>query len=154
MCVRPLRPALTLQTLLDLMGEESTSMSAAPSAASRQTTQDLLADIFGGGDAAPAASVASPAAPAPSRPVDDIMGLFGSTAPAAPAPTPAPPPAASTSKSYTAYDANGLRITLAPQQDSQNASVVNMTANFASSSPGGVQGINFQAAVPKVRRAI
>ncbi|GAA5923345.1 hypothetical protein JCM1841_006491 [Sporobolomyces salmonicolor] len=66
--------------LLDLMGDEGgspTTGSPAPPA-QQQTTQDLLADIFGSSDtSAPAA--ASPAAATVSDPVNDIMSLFGST---------------------------------------------------------------------------
>ena len=79
-----------------------------------------------------------------------MMSLFGSSS--APAPAPAPKPSAPVAKTFTAYDANGLRIVLAPQQDPQNASVVNLTATFTSTVSGGVQGINFQAAVPKTQK--
>ncbi|KAK4057484.1 clathrin associated protein complex large subunit [Microbotryomycetes sp. JL221] len=85
--------------LLDLMGDEGSN--GAPSAipaAQQQSTQDLLADIFGsGGDAAPAAAAASATSPASARApsnVDDIMSLFGgtslgsSTAPSAATSTP------------------------------------------------------------------
>lgn len=63
------------------MGDEGSSASAAP-AVKQQTTQDLLADIFGSSnDEVPAAAAA--AAPTAGRPqasaVDDIMGLFGGT---------------------------------------------------------------------------
>lgn len=71
--------------LLDLMGDEgstSTEVAMATNGAKQQTTQDLLADIFGGmGDEQPSSSSStiSPSAGAPKPTMDDIMGLFGST---------------------------------------------------------------------------
>ncbi|GAA5943302.1 hypothetical protein JCM3775_002610 [Rhodotorula graminis] len=87
--------------LLDLMGDEgqdgSSSAAAAVSPAQQQqTTHDLLADIFGSGDA-PAPTAAAPAAPSASSSsgVNDIMSLFGSTS-LSPQPTGgAPPPSVS-----------------------------------------------------------
>ncbi|GAA6059219.1 hypothetical protein JCM10212_006612 [Sporobolomyces blumeae] len=171
--------------LLDLMGDETTSptSAAAPSAIQQQTTQDLLADIFGSASDAPsAASAASPTPPtAPSSNVNDIMSLFGSTSlspqptgyasppaasstpsndlfsalsstPAAstPAPAPAPSPTPSAPRPYEAYNANGLKITLTPMRDTNNRSVVNILAKFTATQP--VQGVNFQAAVPKTQK--
>ena len=82
--------------LLDLMGSEDLSSDPAATEASngapaqsQQSTQDLLADIFGGGGDAPAAA---PASSKPRSTVDDIMGLFGNNTPAA-----APPAAPSMS---------------------------------------------------------
>ena len=153
-----------LQALLDLMGDEASAASSSASAGvSTQTTHDLLADIFGGSNA-PAATEQPTAA---NTAVNDIMGLFGdSSAPTVTSPTlpagnmaslfdvsdapssaPAPVPAGPTQ--YPAYAANGLKITLAPQKDAQNPNVVNILATFTATG-GSVQGINFQAAVPKV----
>ncbi|GAA6056924.1 hypothetical protein JCM3770_001325 [Rhodotorula araucariae] len=66
--------------LLDLMGDEGGDAAAAPvlAAVQQQTTQDLLADIFGSGGDATAAPAAAAAAPARSA-ADDIMSLFAST---------------------------------------------------------------------------
>lgn len=77
--------------LLDLMGDEGTTStdhnaisSSQSNGVKQQTTQDLLADIFGGmGDDQPATSSSSSMAPttgAPKSTMDDIMGLFGSNA--------------------------------------------------------------------------
>lgn len=171
----------SVQALLDLMGDESSSPTTAapPSAAQQQTTQDLLADIFGSSDASSTPAPTSPTAP--SSNVNDIMSLFGSTSlspqptgyssppasastpsndlfstlastPAAPAPAPAPvaAPTPSAPQPHEAYNGNGLKITLTPIRDSNNRSVVNILAKFTSTQP--VQSVNFQAAVPKVRR--
>jgi AP-1 complex subunit gamma-1 len=69
--------------LLDLMGDEGTTgidTSAPSNGVKQQTTQDLLADIFGGmGDEQPSAPSSVVPSKAPKSAVDDIMGLFGST---------------------------------------------------------------------------
>ncbi|GAA5866099.1 hypothetical protein JCM8547_000597 [Rhodosporidiobolus lusitaniae] len=169
--------------LLDLMGDENTSpTSATAPAVQQQTTQDLLADIFGTGDAAPSApsSATSPTAATPGSAVNDIMSLFGSTSlspqptgasasPASndlfsalsstpstapsPSPTPAPAPQQPAGpQPHEAYNRNGLRITLTPIRDQNNRNVVNILAKFTSVSGGAVDGVNFQAAVPKTQK--
>ncbi|GAA5913666.1 hypothetical protein JCM8208_005896 [Rhodotorula glutinis] len=89
--------------LLDLMGDEGQDGASAAAAAAaavspaqqQQTTHDLLADIFGSGDAAPAPA-AAPTASASSSGVDDIMSLFGGSTNLSPQPTGgARPPSAS-----------------------------------------------------------
>lgn len=105
--------------LLDLMGDEmpvtsggGTGADNAPSGATQQSTHDLLADIFGGGDmggmpsAAPAASAS--AAQKPKSSVNDILGLFGdgASAPAAAAQQ-APTPAPAATSSYGGLDLLG-----------------------------------------------
>ncbi|GAA5843131.1 hypothetical protein JCM5353_007207 [Sporobolomyces roseus] len=166
--------------LLDLMGDESSSPTSAapPSAAQQQTTQDLLADIFGSSDNSSTPAPTSPTAP--SSNVNDIMSLFGSTSlspqptgyssppaststpsndlfstlastPAAPSPAPpAPAPTPSAPQPHEAYNGNGLKITLTPIRDSNNRNVVNILAKFTSTQP--VQSVNFQAAVPKTQK--
>lgn len=163
-----------LQSLLDLMGDESNAPSSIATAQRQQTTQDLLADIFGtSNDESPAAAPSS----APTKPsVNDILGLFNSTT-LSPQPTggsnfasPAipvspsvgsstgdlfsslssQPAAVSTSPTaHEAYNSNGLKITLTPVRDAANPLLVNIMARFTSSME--VQAVNFQAAVPKVR---
>lgn len=157
-------------------GDDIDSGSASQAATRQQTTQDLLADIFGTSND----EVVSPSAPAPSgqSSVNEIMGLFDSTsissstpsysAPppsnpsvsndffsslssTAPAPSPAPkpaPPVKSAPTPFDAYNSNGLTITLTPVRDASNPLVVNILARFTSSVE--VTGVNFQAAVPKV----
>jgi AP-1 complex subunit gamma-1 len=74
--------------LLDLMGDEGSTaveghVAPAGNGKKQQTTQDLLADIFGGmGDDTPSTAATSSATGAsgpPKSSMDDIMGLFGST---------------------------------------------------------------------------
>ena len=155
--------------------------SAHATASSGPSTQDLLADIFGSSsmDSTPAAS--APAQPARNANAD-IMSLFSSTptastqtpAPAqsssgslldmvTPAATSAPPaqaqapataqPAAKSQlQSYTAYEKNGLKITLTPRVSPTQPGVVQVLARFIATE--AVQGINLQVAVPKVSRLL
>lgn len=165
------------QSLLDLMGDESTPASSSSAPASRQqTTQDLLADIFGMGEDTP--SAATPPAAAPKSATDDILSLFGSTslspqatgsscassppsaslAASAPAgdffstvsstPAVSTPPVPTGPVAHEAYNGDGLRITLTPVRDANNPLLVNIMARFTATQP--VQSVNFQAAVPKV----
>lgn len=197
--------------LLDLMGDDPGSSATNGStsvngrgAGNAQTTQDLLADIFGGmGDEAVTSptSANGSAQQSSKSSMQDIMGLFGNdSAPAsAPAasgnalaglasppqqassnqsgldgldmlglgsPSPAapsrpaaasPPPAAaapqsSSAKAYTAYDKNGLKITLTPSVNPGRTEIVNITAKFEATAGQQVQGVNFQAAVPKSQK--
>ena len=52
--------------------------------------------------------------------------------------------------SYTAYEKNELKITLTPQTSAQRPGVVNILARFQVMGSVPVQGLAFQAAVPKV----
>jgi len=130
------------------MGDESTSPTSSAPAAQQQTTQDLLADIFGSSDTSTTPAATSPTAP--SSNVNDIMSLFGSTSlspqptgyasstattstpsndlfstlastPAASAPAPAAvAPTSSAPQPHEAYNGNGLKITLTPIRDNNN----------------------------------
>lgn len=103
--------------------------------------------------------------------VDDIMGLFGSSAPstvssptqALPSSPPtalslgqtqlpqaSQPPTAPRLISYNAYDKNELKVTLTPQAVAGRPGVVNILARFQTAGANPVTGLNFQAAVPKV----
>lgn len=70
-----------------------------------------------------------------------------------PAPVTSPHPAAAAPRltSYTAYDKNELKITLTPQTSPTKPGVVMILARFQVSGSSPVTGLNFQAAVPKVR---
>ncbi|KAH7885849.1 adaptin N terminal region-domain-containing protein [Phlebopus sp. FC_14] len=116
-------------------------------------------------------------APPQKSSVQDILGLFDSS-PNLASPSPAPgsstlpasifssPPTQSqaspsqrppqqqqptTSRltSYTAYDKNGLKITLTPQTSAARPGIMNITARFQVSGSNAVSGLSFQAAVPK-----
>jgi len=135
--------------------------------------EDLLSQIFG---SVPTNSGPAPSAPAnKQKAIDDILGLFGSnggaaaqpaastplaslfgqTAAPVPAPAPAPataaqPPASQQqAQGYTAYEKNGLKVSLRPQVSAARPGVVLVTARFEATGVATVTGINFQAAVPK-----
>ncbi|KAI0704275.1 Adaptor protein complex AP-1 gamma subunit [Cytidiella melzeri] len=143
-------------------------------AATLQNNQDLLAEIFGSTSQTSAAPL-SAASPPPSQKstVDDILGLFGNSAPAAPSPAstlsaspvaqpmassafslpqtqrPPPQPAQPRLTAYPAYDKNELRISLTPQTNPQKPGVVNILARFQVTGSTPATGLSFQAAVPK-----
>lgn len=142
-----------------------------------QSNQDLLAEIFGSSSEL-ATSTSPPAAQPQKSSVDDILGLFGSSSsnsgpvpqtpsalpsyPATPATavpstfalpqsaTPATPATPSVRKltEYSAYEKNGLRVTLTPQTSAAKPGIVMILARFQTTGPS-VTGISFQAAVPK-----
>ena len=164
-------------SMIDLLGEEP-QQAANGTPAVPNSTQDLLASLFGGSDT-PAASAGSPApaaAPTQRDIAKDILGLFDSPSPAPaaaasppppavsamqsifntaaatpPAPTPAPAPAPAAPAGLLAYDQNELRVTLAPQASPTRPGLVRIVASFQATGAGAVSGLNFQAAVPKVR---
>lgn len=171
-------------SIVDLIGDDSAPSSASTRAPSGPSTQDLLADIFGGGDmssdpaaasssggSAPARNAnagilslfdSSPAAAAPAPSASGSNSLFdlgsGSSAPSssaappaaalAPAAVAAAAPSRSQLQSYTAYEKNGLKITLTPKAAPGQAGVVQVLARFTAQE--AVENVNFQVAVPKV----
>lgn len=152
----------------DLLGDDIAATPHAavysPPAASAQSNQDLLAEIFGG----LSTTAASPPPAAPQRSaVDNIMGLFDNasiSSPGLPTPYPtaappaayqAPAPTAPQQKltAYPAYDKNDVRITLTPQTAAAKPGVVMILARFQVSGGVAATGLSFQAAVPKVHIA-
>jgi len=135
------------------------------------TNEDLLAEIFGNSSNPSPSTVSSPMQTQKST-VDDILGLFGSSAPAAvvsptqalqsnapqsafsltqtQSPQSPQPPAAPRLTSYSAYDKNELKVTLTPQTVAGRPGVINILARFQIAGATPVTGLNFQAAVPKV----
>jgi len=171
-------------SLVDLLGDDSRQTHE--DAGNETNAQDLLADIFGIGGS----STATTPKPKPSKPVDDIMSLFGNTAStsarsglsddslvdstavqsqqtsgivrtAARAAEGAMPQTTLTSASastrsvlqqYTAYEKNGLKITLTPKTNPSQPGMVQILVRFTSSASATLENVNFQAAVPKVWR--
>ena len=170
--------------LLDLMGDESSTPGGAATAAvaaavPAQSAQDLLADIFGSGEATGSAAAKQ------SDPVNDIMSLFGSTSlspqstgPAAPAPAPTPAsndlfsmmgtsssPAAPTPAASTPAPAAPAAAASGPQaHEAYNRNGLRITLTPVRDANNRMvvnilakfeatqptSGVNFQAAVPKV----
>ncbi|TFK29734.1 Adaptor protein complex AP-1 gamma subunit [Coprinopsis marcescibilis] len=158
----------------DLLGDDPTTPTAGSNGGAPvgQSSQDLLAEIFGSSTSTgPSASTSPP--PPQKKAMDDIMGLFGAPTPSAVPVTPSVPisvpatpatgglsafslpqaqipatPSAPKLTSYIAYDKNGLKITLTPQTSPTKPGIVMILARFQTT--GSVAtGISFQAAVPK-----
>ncbi|KAK9243248.1 adaptin N terminal region-domain-containing protein [Lipomyces tetrasporus] len=115
---------------------------------------DLLADVFGGGSVSAATSPSQQANG--QQTITDILGLFSTPSPSAPSP-PVPvvdaPASGQTYPAYTAYDQNGLSLTLQPIRDATTpAGVVNIVASFANTGPDALDHITFQVAVPKTQQ--
>jgi AP-1 complex subunit gamma-1 len=160
----------------DLLGDDLVAAPAASvnSVGSGRTNEDLLADIFGSSaPSAAAPSGTSNGASDTKSKVDDILSLFGptpTTSSAAPSSSPAttipaqsafslaqtqsppPPPPASRLIAFTAYEKNGLRITLTPQTSAAKPGYISIQARFQTTGASAVTGLVFQAAVPRVRR--
>ncbi|KAJ2918673.1 hypothetical protein MD484_g1740, partial [Candolleomyces efflorescens] len=163
---------------VDLLGDDTSTPTAPAStqpAQNAQSNQDLLAEIFGSSSA----DTSSPPVPQPQKSsVDDILGLFGSSSisatpatvpqtPSVPMSYPATPatavpatltqaipvtpatPSAPRLTAYSAYDKNGLKVTLTPQTSAAKPGIVMILARFQASGGSAIDGISFQAAVPK-----
>ncbi|CAD6965862.1 unnamed protein product [Tilletia laevis] len=162
----------TQDLLADIFGSGPSAPAAAPSSAAaiatagaasqqpRASVNDIMG-LFGGASPAAAAAAPSPAAAQPSGStmdsLADIFGGGGSAAPApaavpAPAPAPAAAPAAAAAQSYTAYDQNGLKVTLSPVVNPARKEMVSVTARFTSTNGQEISNVNFQAAVPKSQK--
>jgi len=164
----------------DLLGDEIAPPTPVVNGQATPNNQDLLAEIFGSSPATSFTipSNTQSISPEPQKnSVQDILGLFDSSpSPASPAPDPSPAPSSFATFSlkpqsqapprpplqqqqpsaprltaYTAYDKNELKITLTPQTSAARAGVVNIMARFQVSGSTTATGLNFQAAVPKVR---
>lgn len=158
----------------DLLGDDISAPSdpvvAVPG--DHKTSEDLLAEIFGGSTATSTTSSSTPASQLQKTTADDILSLFDSPAPSAPPPqatpteasslfdlaltpsvTPAAPPPKPTAPklpSYTAYHKNDLVISLTPQSSTTHRGVVDILARFQVKGNTAATGLNFQVAVPKV----
>jgi hypothetical protein len=130
----------------------STTAGVAQVSAPGQSMQDIMG-LFGD------TSITSPtlASPTVNRRLSNPMDSFAAspsasstTAPSATAIFSSASVAAPTA--LVAYDAHGLRITLSPSRDANRTNVLNVLARFEAMGGKVVDGVNFQAAVPKVSR--
>jgi len=60
-----------------------------------------------------------------------------------------PPASQQQAQGCTAYEKNGLKVSLGPQVSATRAGVVLVNARFEATAAAAVTGINFQAALPK-----
>ncbi len=162
-------------TVVDLIGDDSSAPTPVNGVSlNGPSTQDLLADIFGSGEPEPSSSAPAPAArqsaasdimnlfntsPPPTSPPAGVTpsssnSLFDLATPTASVSTPSAPPVTSAQpprpqlQTYTAYDQNGLKITLTPKVSPTQTGMVQILARFNSTVQA--EGVNFQVAVPKV----
>jgi hypothetical protein len=123
-----------------------------PAAASARSANADMLSLFSSSAPTSAAS-AAPSVASQSGALFDMMGGPSSAPPPqAQAPTQVQPSVGAGAKpqlqSYPAYEKNGLKITLTPKVSPTQPGVVQILARFTATE--GVQGVNFQVAVPKV----
>ncbi|KAF1919102.1 adaptin N terminal region-domain-containing protein [Ampelomyces quisqualis] len=162
--------AATEDLLLDLMGD------AGPSTQTNGTngaqSQELLADILGGGDSSAASPPPRTSTPGPQSNVANIMDLFnsGTSSSLAPAQSRPPPQAASMDllggmpsqaqpsvpsassgpAAHPVYNKNDLQIAFQMKRD---ANVIQLLARFRNTgSLSQLSAVNLQAAVPKSQK--
>ena len=82
-----------------------------------------------------------------------MQSLFNAAATVPQAASPPPAPAAAP-PGYTAYDKNELRVILNPQTSPTRPGLVRIIASFQATGANSLSGLNFQAAVPKVRNCV
>lgn len=164
--------------MVDLIGDDNAASTASAAASSGPSTHDLLADIFGSSameEVPPSASTAAPAksanadimslfggssasttsAPPTNGGSNTLLDLMSSSSSSQPTPSAqaqsaaaAAGPAKAQLQSYSAYDKNGLKITLTPKVSPTQSGMVQILARFTASED--VQTVNLQVAVPKV----
>ena len=131
---------------LDLLGD-GPSTSAAATAAGAGTAADDILSLFGP-SSTPAAGAALASRPVPAAvAVDPLADLLGGASLSAPAPAGAAP---AQPAGVIGYNKNGVVINFAPQRDTSNPALVNVTCTFQNGSPAMLTNFVFQAAVPKV----
>lgn len=153
--------------MTDLLEHDGAIASSSGNPSTKQqpqnSTQDLLLELFGGESLSnPLATSTQPA----QKKADDILSLFDSSTPSASAPTTStnllasqmlPHQQAHNSAlpenpvSYNAYERHGLAISLTPQTSASHPGLVNIQVRFQVTQGVPAIGVNFQAAVPKVK---
>jgi hypothetical protein len=159
----------TQDLLADIFGSAPSAAPAvgAPPASSASAHADIMS-LFGGGSAAAPTPAAGPSASSSLSGLDSLFAPSSSSSnssasaqlqqasrpapPAASAPPPAPSPAAASGPTaYTAYDRHGLKVTLTPRPSPSQPGVYQILAKFTATTGVPCTGVNFQAAVPRVR---
>lgn len=146
----------TQDLLADIFGSsDMSSSSPAPTQPKPPNAVNDIMSLFGNASISPNPTGSSPA-PATSSSLDLLASMASAPAPTPPT-TSAPAAAAAGSQppkqqlqSYTAYEKNGLKITLTPKVNPAQQGMVQILARFTAIGQEGVRNVNFQAAVPKV----
>lgn len=147
----------TQDLLADIFGSSASDVPSVAPATKPQNAMNDIMSLFGNSAMSPQPTGATVSSQPPTH---DLLSSLGATprqvSQASPTTTPAPapvttpqPPQKPTLQSYTAYDKNGLKITLTPKANPAQPGMVQVLARFMASD-GGVKNVNFQAAVPKV----
>lgn len=151
----------TQDLLADIFGSSSSDPTPSTQLSSQPKPQNAVNDImnlFGSTSISP--NPTGPAmAPVASSPLD-MLSSMGSSASSPQPPvsatttmigsSAAPPPPKQQLQAYTAYEKNGLKITLTPKVNPAHSGMVQILARFTALDQTGVKNVNFQAAVPKV----
>lgn len=160
-------PSTSSQTTQDLLSDIFGTGDSAPVAPSTSTAppSSSVQDIMGlfGSSNTPSSGASAPSSHRTDNGLDglDMLGLSSSQPAAASSPAtavsspPQPfhsPPPKPTSQAYTAYDRNGLRISLTPSTNAARPEIVNILITFDSSATSAIENVNFQAAVPKSQK--
>ncbi|WFD05387.1 clathrin associated protein complex large subunit [Malassezia vespertilionis] len=149
-------------SLLDLAADPTAAVAAQPAVATKQSTQDLLADIFGSTAAAPpksgnnnnnalfGSSAASGAGVQEATSSLASLDIFGGqeSLPQTNAPFFEAMPVSNADPGYSIYGNHGLRISFTASKDGPEKTVI--LAHFAATAH--VSNIWFQAAVPKTQK--
>jgi AP-1 complex subunit gamma-1 len=162
--------AATEDLLLDLMGDSGPSTQTNGTSNGTQS-QDLLADILGGGESSASSPPPQTSTPGPQSNVANIMDLFNSGPASSPAPTqsrpppqaasmdllggmgsaqPSAPSAPSGPAAHPVYNKNDLQIAFQMKRD---ANAIQLLARFRNTgSLSQLSAVNLQAAVPKSQK--
>jgi AP-1 complex subunit gamma-1 len=164
--------AATEDLLLDLMGDSGPSTHTNGAANGTQQSQDLLADILGGGPDSSTSPPPQTSTPGPQSNHANIMDLFNSGPSSSPAPAqsrpppqaasmdllggmgssaqPAAPAASSGPAAHPVYNKNDLQIAFQMKRD---ANAIQLLARFRNTgSLSQLSAVNLQAAVPKSQK--
>jgi AP-1 complex subunit gamma-1 len=164
--------AATEDLLLDLMGDSGPSTQTNGAANGIQQSQDLLADILGGGPDSSTSPPPQTSTPGPQSNHANIMDLFNSGPSSSPAPAqsrpppqaasmdllggmgssaqPAAPAASSGPAAHPVYNKNDLQIAFQMKRD---ANAIQLLARFRNTgSLSQLSAVNLQAAVPKSQK--
>jgi AP-1 complex subunit gamma-1 len=164
--------AATEDLLLDLMGDSGPSTQTNGSANGNQQSQDLLADILGGGPDSASSPPPQTSTPGPQSNHANIMDLFNSGPSSSPAPAqsrappqaasmdllggmgssapPSAPAASSGPAPHPVYNKNDLQIAFQMKRD---ANAIQLLARFRNTgSLSQLSAVNLQAAVPKSQK--
>ncbi|WRT66260.1 uncharacterized protein IL334_003213 [Kwoniella shivajii] len=154
----------TQDLLADIFGTGSSDLSSpstTPAPNGQAQTRSAAADIMSLFENTPtSAPTSNQPTSISSPPVQSSSGtgsLFDLVTPSSSASAPAAPPPqlqsqAKQLQTYTAYEKNGLRITLTPKVAPNQPGVIQILARFQATSGESVGSVNFQVAVPKTQQ--